>query len=244
MSAMTDNDIKSDCLKVEDGRELLLTLIHDGDGYHGDSMPGKISVGKNARLEIIVLLLSAIPESGDEKNHKDTEGDFKLKCEISLAGEGANCDICGAVICKGNDRSDIELDIRHLVPECKSSQSFRTIASGNSRCSFHGKITVSPGAQKTEAYQESHSILLSENAKVETLPQLEIYADDVKCSHGATVGKLDENQIFYMRSRGISEKTAREIMLKAFVSPIVSMIKENTEQERVISYIDKLLITF
>lgn len=229
MSAMTDNDIKSDCLKVEDGKELLLTLIHDGSGHHGDCLPGKISVGKNARLEIIAILLS---------------GSSEIKSEISLAGEGATCNIYGATVCKDNDSSMIGIDVRHLVPECKSSQSFRTIAAGNSKCSFHGKIIVSPGAQKTEAYQESHSILLSENAKVETLPQLEIYADDVKCSHGATVGKLDENQIFYMRSRGISEKTAREIMLKAFVSPIVSMIKENTEQERVISYIDKLLITF
>ena len=142
MSAMTDNDIKSDCLKVEDGKELLLTLIHDGDGSS------------------------------------------EIKSEISLAGEGATCNIYGATVCKDNDSSMIGIDVRHLVPECKSSQSFRTIAAGNSKCSFHGKIIVSPGAQKTEAYQESHSILLSENAKVETLPQLEIYADDVKCSHG------------------------------------------------------------
>ena len=134
--------------------------------------------------------------------------------------------------------SDIHLDIRHVSAGCSSTQSFRTIAAGNAKCAFHGKIIVSPGAQKTEAYQESHSILLNENAKVETLPQLEIYADDVKCSHGATIGKLDENEIFYMRSRGIPEKQAREILLQAFVSPVIELIPESTEKEYIKQHVN------
>lgn len=215
-------------LTIRNGEHTVFRIIHCPGGERKEQFPQKIEVQAGGSLEIIIV---SVPGS-------DRADKFSLASDILLTGEGAACKVSGAILCNGNSTSDIHLDIRHVSAGCSSTQSFRTIAAGNAKCSFHGKIIVSVGAQKTEAYQESHSILLSENAKVETLPQLEIYADDVKCSHGATIGKLDENEIFYMRSRGIPEKQAREILLQAFVSPVIELIPESTEKEYIKQHVN------
>ena len=101
------------------------------------------------------------------------------------------------------------------------------IAGGKSKVRFDGRIIVAPDAQQIEAYQENHNIVLSEDARVETKPQLEIYADDVKCSHGATVGKLSEEEQFYMRSRGIPESEAKVLQMISFLSPVLSRLEES-----------------
>jgi len=149
-----------------------------------------------------------------------------LKLDITLAGEGAEANIYGAYVCGDKEKVKIAVDMHHDVPHCNSRQLFKGIAGGSSRVDFYGKIIVAKDAQRTEAYQENHNILLSDNAKVDTKPQLEIYADDVKCSHGATIGRLNEEEQFYMRSRGISLEDAKVLQMISFIAPVLENIPE------------------
>ena len=121
--------------------------------------------------------------------------------------------------------------MNHREGHCKSEQIFNTLAAGSSKSAFFGKIVVAPDAQKTEAYQENHNIVLSDEAYVNTKPRLEIYADDVKCSHGATVGKLNEDEQFYMRSRGIPEAEARILQMLSFLSPVIDKVADPEKRE-------------
>lgn len=139
---------------------------------------------------------------------------------IDLVGEGAEVDLKGLYLCSGDERVNFRILMHHRAPGCVSRQLFNGIAGGTSRVSFEGRIVVAPDAQQTEAYQENHNILLSETAHVETTPQLEIYADDVKCSHGATIGRLDEEALFYMRTRGVPEKEAQVLQMLSFLAPV------------------------
>ena len=145
--------------------------------------------------------------------------------EVDLVGEGASLDLGGVYRCSGDERVAFHLNVRHLCGGCTSRQLFKGIVGGRSRVVFDGLIHVAPDAQKTEAYQENHSILLSGEAQVQTSPQLEIYADDVVCSHGATIGSLSEDELFYMRSRGIPEAEARQMQIQSFLSPVLSRLE-------------------
>jgi Fe-S cluster assembly protein SufD len=110
--------------------------------------------------------------------------------------------------------------IRHEVPHGTSKQLFKGVLGGRSHGAFTGRVIVAPGAQKTSAQQANHSLLLSDHAVAETRPQLEIYADDVQCSHGATIGRLDEEALYYLRTRGIGQRSARNLLVHAFASEI------------------------
>ena len=149
-----------------------------------------------------------------------------IKLDVTLAGEGAEANIYGAYVCGGDERVKIAVDMHHDLPHCSSRQLFKGIAGGKSRVDFYGKIIVAQDAQRTEAYQENHNILLSDDAKVDTKPQLEIYADDVKCSHGATIGRLNEEEQFYMRSRGITLEDAKVLQMISFIAPVLENIPE------------------
>lgn len=150
----------------------------------------------------------------------------EIEVAVDLVGEGAEVDLKGLYLCGGDERVSFRILMHHRAPGCVSHQLFNGIGGGSSRVSFDGRIIVAPDAQQTEAYQENHNILLSETARVETTPQLEIYADDVKCSHGATIGRLDEDAQFYMRSRGIPEQEARTLQMLSFLSPVIPAGRE------------------
>ena len=156
-----------------------------------------------------------------------------IKLDVILAGEGAEATIYGAYICGDSERVKIAVDMHHEVPHCNSRQLFKGIAGGTSKVDFYGKIIVAKDAQRTEAYQENHNLLLSDGAKVDTKPQLEIYADDVKCSHGATIGRLNEEEQFYMRSRGISLEDAKVLQMISFIAPVLDNIEDAQEREEV-----------
>ena len=140
---------------------------------------------------------------------------------IDLIGPGAEAHLRGLYLCDADERVNFRILVHHRAPGCRSTQLFKGIAGGSAQVTFSGVIVVAPDAQQTEAYQENHNIVLTESAHVETKPQLEIYADDVKCSHGATVGRMDEDALFYMRSRGIPEADARALQALSFLSPVV-----------------------
>lgn len=161
-----------------------------------------------------------------------------IKLDVHLVGEGAEANIYGAYVCGGEEKVKIAVDMYHEVPHCNSRQLFKGIAGGLSKVDFYGKIIVAKDAQRTEAYQENHNILLTEGAKVDTKPQLEIYADDVKCSHGATIGRLNEEEQFYMRSRGISLEDAKVLQMISFIAPVLENIHDAKEREDISSRLE------
>lgn len=135
-----------------------------------------------------------------------------------LAGEGCNSLINGLYMPSHRQHMDNYMKVEHATPHCDSRQLYNGILDGRSRGVFHGRIIVHEDAQKTDAKQTNRNLLLSDTAQIDTKPQLEIYADDVKCTHGATIGQIDENALFYLRSRGISKNAARDIILHAFTN--------------------------
>ena len=154
-----------------------------------------------------------------------------VKLDVRLVGEGAEANIYGAYVCGGEEKVKIAVDMHHDLPHCNSRQLFKGIAGGTSKVDFYGKIIVAQDAQRTEAYQENHNLLLTDGAKVDTKPQLEIYADDVKCSHGATIGRLNEEEQFYMRSRGISLEDAKVLQMISFIAPVLENIADGEQRE-------------
>ena len=161
-----------------------------------------------------------------------------VKMDVHLVGEGAEANIYGAYVCGGEEKVKIAVDMYHDVPHCNSRQLFKGIAGGVSKVDFYGKIIVAQDAQRTEAYQENHNILLTDGAKVDTKPQLEIYADDVKCSHGATIGRLNEEEQFYMRSRGISLEDAKVLQMISFIAPVLEHVEDEARREHASSELE------
>src|SRR5581483_2097206 len=143
----------------------------------------------------------------------------------SLAGEGVECVLNGLYVTHGDQLADHHMVVEHAQPHCASHEYYNGILDGRSKGVFHGRILVRPIAQKTDAKQTNKNLLLSDDATVDTKPQLEIYADDVKCTHGATVGQLNEESIFYLRARGIPKEMARRMLIHAFAGEIVERVK-------------------
>ena len=141
-----------------------------------------------------------------------------------IAGEGATVNLNGLYLAAGDQHIDNHTSIVHGVGPSTSKEEYRGILSGKSRCVFNGKVIVSPGADGTDSRQSNHNLLLSERAEIDTKPELEIYADDVKCAHGATVGQLDETALFYLRSRGLALDHARRIITRAFAAGTLSTL--------------------
>jgi Fe-S cluster assembly protein SufD len=142
-----------------------------------------------------------------------------------LAGEGGECLINGLFVGEGRQHLDNYMYVEHASPHCSSRQFYNGILDGHAHGVFHGRIVVHKDAQKTDAKQTNRNLLLSDDAQIDTKPQLEIYADDVKCTHGATIGQIEENALFYLRSRGIDEISARRLLLLAFATECLDRMK-------------------
>ena len=142
-----------------------------------------------------------------------------------LAGEGLECVLNGLYLTKNEQLADHHMIVEHAEPRCASHEYFNGILDDKSKGVFHGRIYVHQIAQKTDAKQTNKNLLLSDDATVDTKPQLEIYADDVKCTHGATVGQLNEESIFYLRSRGLGADTARRMLIHAFAGEIIERVR-------------------
>lgn len=209
-----------------------------------------ITVPEGGRLQDVVILRPGAQEFKYKKivalADSETElcivvfpgVDTDIPLYLDLAGEGARAKISGVYLCGGSEKISFHTEVLHRVGACVSEQLFNGIAGGNSQAGFYGKITVAPDAQKTEAYQSNHNIILSGNAKLDTKPQLEIYADDVKCSHGATIGSLNPEELFYMRSRGIPESEAKVLQLISFVYPVLEHIPDTERRSEIAEEIE------
>ena len=177
----------------------------------------RISLGEGESLEACILALPGYSGA--------------LELTVDLEGRGASAEIYGAYLCTGSEELSLRVDMNHKVPACHSRQLFKGIAGGTARAAFRGLVKVAKDAVQTEAYQETHNILASDAARIEADPQLEIYADDVQCSHGATVGHLDELAQYYMRSRGIPEQEARVLQMISFLAPVLQHLPVEVRED-------------
>lgn len=159
---------------------------------------------------------------------------IRNEVKVSLAGPEAHAELNGVYLLNGTTHCDNHTYIGHDVPDCTSDELYKGIVAGKGTSVFNGKVYVKQDAQRTRAYQSNANILLGDDAKVYTKPELEIYADDVKCSHGCTIGRLDEKGLFYLRSRGVSEAEARKLMAHAFITEVVERV-QNEEWKAVLT---------
>lgn len=226
---------------VEENSQVNIVECHVGEGEHADFTNSNtiILVKENA-----VAAHHKIENENEKSIHidntivhvaaKSTFSAFTISLtgkmirnnlNISLNGEHSEANMDGLYLLKGKQLVDNETTVDHKVPNCLSNELYKGIMDDHSTGVFNGKIFVRPDAQKTNAFQSNKNILLSDDATINTKPQLEIWADDVKCSHGATTGQLDPEQLFYLRSRGLGKETARAILLHAFALDVIEKIK-------------------
>ena len=166
-------------------------------------------------------------------------GTTRNTTEVTLNGRGAEINLCGMAIADKNEHVDNHTFIDHKVSDCISNELFKYVLDDQSVGAFAGKVLVRPGAQHTSSQQTNRNICATREARMYTQPQLEIYADDVKCSHGATVGQLDEKALFYMQQRGISYKEARLLLMFAFVNEVIDTIRMDALKDRLHLLVEK-----
>ena len=174
-----------------------------------------------------------------------TLGGQLIRNNLTIELDGRNCEshMYGLYMLHGKQHVDNHTLVDHQQPHCESNELYKGIMDDNSTGVFNGKIYVQQIAQKTNAFQSNKNILLSEGASVNTKPQLEIWADDVKCSHGATTGQIDEEQVFYLRARGLSESSARALLLRAFAADIIEHISVDAVRDHFLNLLDNKLET-
>ncbi len=206
-----------------------------------------VSLGQNARLS-----LATLQEEGDDATSVSTT---QVECardsafdsmtlsmgaqlsrteqHVALAGEGSSCRLDGAYLMRGSSHCDHTTLVDHLVPNTTSNEMFKGVLNDESRAVFQGKIVVHPDAQHTDGRMLNKTMLLSDRAEIDTKPELEIYADDVKCAHGATSGQLDETALFYLRSRGIPEAQARNLLVQSFLGEVIERITDDVLRDTI-----------
>ena len=168
-------------------------------------------------------------------------GILRNMIHVDLAEPFADAKLYGLYLVDKKQFVDNQVYVNHAVPDCTSYQLYKGIADDESRANFNGHIIVRPQAQRTSAYQTNKNIALTDEAKITTKPFLEIYADDVKCSHGATIGQLDEEAMFYLKSRGICERNARALLMYAFANEVVNFVEIDSLRERLLEMTQKRL---
>lgn len=226
---------------AEDGAQATVIEHYAGSGgaaYLTNAVT-QIFAGANAAIEHYKLQQEALQsfhiagiharQGRDSRlsSHAVSLGALLARNDLTTAFAGSGCDATfdGLYLAGGRQHVDHHTRIDHAQPNGTSRETYRGVLDGHSRAVFNGQIVVRPGAQKTDARQANHNLLLSRDAEIDTKPQLEIYADDVKCTHGATVGQLDDNQLFYLRARGIEETMARSLLVHAFANDLVERIR-------------------
>ena len=168
-----------------------------------------------------------------------SNGSTRNNYHIDVKGEHAETHLLGMAISSGEQHIDNHTFIGHHAGHCHSNELFKYVLDDNATGAFSGKILVAPDAPKVEAYQSNRNVCASATAKMFTKPQLEIYTDDVKCSHGATVGQLDRDALFYMRTRGIPEQEARILLMQAFMSDVIDGVRIEALKDRLRHLVEK-----
>jgi Fe-S cluster assembly protein SufD len=208
-----------------------------------------VSIGDGARLDHVRLIedsreafnISSSVVTLGSKAHFNTFGMTsgssvsRYQAVIAVAGEGSRVETNGVNLLNGRQHADTTLLLDHAVPNCTSREVFRSVLDDRGHSVFQGRIIVRPGAQKTDAKMMTRALLLSDEAEADNKPELEIFADDVTCGHGATTGSLDESLLFYLRARGLSEKEAQALLIQAFVGEAIESIVDDNLRELAIA---------
>ena len=163
----------------------------------------------------------------------------KLDIECDLVEENSKCNILSALFLKKNEHQEIKTLVNHLAPNCKSNQKVKNVLSSKSKGVYQGKIYVKDKAQKTDAYQLSKALLVNDDAEFNSKPELEIYADDVKCSHGSSSGNVDEDSLHYLMTRGLSHEESTKLLIKGFLNDIVEFVKNPKIKKFIESRLEK-----
>ncbi|HEX4825272.1 MAG TPA: Fe-S cluster assembly protein SufD [Candidatus Polarisedimenticolaceae bacterium] len=207
----------TEILVADDAHVEHVKVQSEGEGaWHVATIAGR--QGRDARLH----------------SHNVTLGAKLARNDIGsrLLGQGAECHLYGLYVADGTQHVDNHTALDHAVPHCPSWEMYKGVLAGSARAVFNGRIIVRPNAQKTDAKQSNKNLLLSDAAVVHTRPQLEIFANDVKCTHGATIGRLDETSLFYLRTRGIGADEARDMLVHAFAGDVLQKIPVPALAER------------
>ncbi len=232
---------------------IIESYVSTGDSTHLTNATTEVILGNNTALEHYKLQQESqkafhiatlqVHQDRDSRfiSHSVTFGGRLTRNDINarLDAEGAECTLNGLYMVNGRQHVDFHTTVEHAKPQGTSHEFYKGILDGRSRGVFDGRVLVHPNAQKTDSEQSNKNLLLSRNAEVDTKPELEIYADDVKCSHGATVGQLDETMLFYLRSRGIDKDAARGLLTYGFAQDIVNRM--SIPQIR--DYLEEILVS-
>lgn len=221
---MTDESVSIHLKAHADLNMVVMQNEHDNSSHRTD-FDVRLDAGAVLKMHLITL----------------HGGEISNRLNIRLEGPAAECELSGLYLADGEQKVTTDVKLSHNVPGCRSSQLFKGVLDGRSLTRFDGLIYVAPDAQKTEAYQANHNLLISEDAKIYTRPHLEIYADDVKCSHGATVGSLNAEELFYMRTRGIALDEAKLLQQLAFAYQVLEKISNGQLRERLYDLTEKRL---
>ena len=244
-------------LLIELGSNSKLTLIEKQDSAGGNSNPGfsnivtEAFVGENSELNFYSVQADAgnryhFGQTSIWQDRNSRVNSFILtlngklirnNLQIIMDGDGCESHLNGLYLVGGDTLVDNHTVVDHKKPNTYSNELYKGVIGDNAKSVFNGKIFVRPHAQKTNAFQSNRNILLSDNATVNTKPQLEIWADDVKCSHGCTTGQLDEEALFYLQSRGIDKETAQAMVLYAFATEVLGVVKSEVLKK----YLDELI---
>lgn len=222
----------------------------DGTGYWTNAVT-EIRVGKNARVrhlkrqsESVAAYHTALTQVRLDKDARFSSvalavGAILSRNELKVAfeGEGAECRLAGGALLRGRQHADSTTEADHRVPHTNSDQVFRNVLDDNAHSVFQGGVIVRQDAQKTDSSQSNRNLLLSSGAQADTKPELQIFADDVKCAHGATVGDLDKTAMFYLESRGIPPVQAKALLIKAFIGEVLEELDEGVVRDHIESAI-------
>ncbi len=219
--------------------QFIFNFQNNGNENNFWNVVSEMKVGKNAELNVhqlqqggdenYLINTTAVQQKKDSRFAIHTiclEGKI-LRNNLNIAVQGQNCEtkLNGVYLASGTEHFDNHTYVDHIAPNCSSSENYKGIIDDKATAVFNGKVMVQPDAQKINGFQSNQNILLSDDATVNSKPELEIYADDVLCSHGSTTGQLDEEAMFYLQTRGVSESSARKMLIRAFVFDVLDEIK-------------------
>lgn len=242
-------------IDVKAGDSVTIIENHGGDGAYWKNSVIQINIGENAALNHYRTIEESekgvstmfthvkIAKGANYNGFTMIAGDGFVRNQIhaEIMGEGSHCGLSGVNLLSNVQHADTTITIEHQAPRCSSNQTYKSVLTDKARGVFQGKVHVHQAAQKTDGYQLSNALILSPQAEMNTKPELEIYADDVKCSHGATTGMLDDAPLFYMRARGIPEAAARALLIEAFCAGSLESIRDEGFKDNIKEKIDQWL---
>ncbi len=258
VAAVTEGTAHSGLLAIElpEGSDLTIIETFEGvDAGYVSDFALAISMGEGARLERIVLLDEPADAISVSAAQVELSAGAKFRQTVIASGAklqrhethlhhpggGADARLDGLYLLAGKRQSDLTSVVTHAGPDGTTAQLAKGLVQGQARAVFQGKIVVEEGADGTDARMGHHALLLNDGAEVDAKPELEIYADDVSCAHGNTVGSIDEDALFYMRSRGIPEAEARALLMEAFVGEVVDRIEHEPARDAVRAWVAERL---